>query len=91
MNGIFNDGDTESRSKLLQEELTEQTVGAAIEVHRALGPGLLESAYEGCLYHELHLRGLKFQREVPLPISYEGVNLDCRYRIVLRRLVRKVI
>jgi GxxExxY protein len=53
---------------LLQEELTNQIIGAAIEVHRALGPGLLESAYEECLCHELHLRGLSFRRQVELPM-----------------------
>ena len=76
-------GDTETRSKLLHEELTERVIGAAIEVHRALGPGLLESAYEECLCHELHLRNLTFQRQVPLPVSYKGVNLDCGYRVDL--------
>ncbi len=55
-------GDTEARSKLLYEDLTEKTIGAAIEVHRALGPGLLESAYEECLCREFNLRGLAFQR-----------------------------
>jgi GxxExxY protein len=74
---------TEARSKLLHEELTENVIGAAIEVHRALGPGLLESAYEECLCHELHLRSIAFQRQVPLPIRYKGVNLDCGYRIDL--------
>jgi GxxExxY protein len=78
---ISHHGDTETRSKLLHEELTENVIGAAIEVHRALGPGLLESAYEECLCHELHLRGLSFQRQVPLPISYKGINLDCGYRL----------
>jgi GxxExxY protein len=76
-------GDTETRSKLLHEELTERVIGAAIEVHRALGPGLLESAYEECLCHELQLRGISFQRQVPLPVSYKGVRLDCGYRIDL--------
>jgi len=66
---------------LIQEELTEQIIGAAIEVHRALGPGLLESAYEECLCHELHLRGIKFQRQVDLPVGYKGLKLDCRYRL----------
>jgi GxxExxY protein len=66
---------------LLQEELTNQIIGAAIEVHRALGPGLLESAYEECLCHELHLRGLSFRRQVELPIAYKGVRLDCGYRL----------
>ena len=62
-------------------ELTYETIGAAIEVHRALGPGLLESAYQACLCRELSLRGLNFQTELPLPIHYKGVQLDCGYRI----------
>ncbi len=62
-------------------ELTEQIIGAAIEVHRHLGPGLLESAYEECLCHELSLRKVEFERQVPLPVNYKGVNLDCGYRI----------
>ena len=74
---------TETRSKLLHEELTERVIGAAIEVHRALGPGLLESAYEECLCHELRLRGIRFQRQVPLPVNYKGVKLDCGYRVDL--------
>ena len=78
---MIHHGGTETRSKLLHEELTEKVIGAAIEVHRALGPGLLESAYEECLCHELHLRSLAFQRQVPLPVSYKGVNLDCGYRV----------
>ena len=82
MNHIHH-GDTETRSKLLHEELTERVIGAAIEVHRALGPGLLESADEECLCHELHLRGISFQRQVPLPVEYKGVNLDCGYRLDL--------
>jgi GxxExxY protein len=76
-------GDTETRSKLLHEELTERVIGSAIEVHRALGPGLLESAYEECLCHELHLRGIGFERQVPLPVEYKGVKLDCGYRLDL--------
>jgi GxxExxY protein len=76
-------GDTEARSKLLHEELTERVIGAAIEVHRALGPGLLESAYEECLSHEFHLRGIPFARQVPLPVEYKGVRLDCEYRLDL--------
>jgi GxxExxY protein len=78
---IHHHGDTETRSKLIHEALTEQVIGAAIEVHRALGPGLLESAYEECLCHELHLRGIAFRRQVPLPIQYKGVSLDCGYRL----------
>jgi len=80
---MIHHGDTEARSKLLYEKLTEQVIGAAIEVHRELGPGLMESAYEECLCHELHLRGLKFERQVPLPVRYKGVGLDCGYRIDL--------
>ncbi|SRR5579872_1404134 len=76
-------GVTETRSKLLHEELTEGVIGAAIEVHRGLGPGLLESAYEECLCHELHLRGIRFERQVPLPVEYKGVKLDCGYRLDL--------
>ena len=80
---MIHHGDTEARSKLLHEELTERVIGAAIEVHRSLGPGLLESAYEECLCHELHLRGISFERQVPLPVQYKGVNLDCGYRLDL--------
>lgn len=61
--------------------LTERIIGACIEVHRHLGPGLLESAYEECLCHELSLAGLKFQRQVALPVVYKGLKLDCGYRI----------
>ncbi|NNJ11943.1 GxxExxY protein [Chloroflexales bacterium ZM16-3] len=64
-----------------QSQLSHNIIGAAIEVHRALGPGLLESAYEVCLCHELGLRGLSFQRQVALPLTYKGVQLDCGYRI----------
>ena len=78
---MIHHGDTEAPRRLLHEELTEKIVGAAIEVHRSLGPGLLESAYEECLCHELHLRGIAFERQLPLPVAYKGVNLDCGYRI----------
>lgn len=83
MNGIIHHGCTETQSTLLHEALTERIIGAAIEVHRSLGPGLLESAYQECLCHELHLRGLHFERQVPLPISYKGISLECGYRIDL--------
>ncbi|HZL36563.1 MAG TPA: GxxExxY protein [Tepidisphaeraceae bacterium] len=62
-------------------ELTEQIIGAAIEVHRMLGPGLLEAPYEQCLCHELTLRGRKFERQRPLPLRYKGMLLDCGYKI----------
>ena len=64
-------------------ELTETVIGAAIEVHRHLGPGLLESAYEQCLCRELNLRGVPFVYQHPLPVQYKGVLLDCGYRIDL--------
>jgi GxxExxY protein len=66
---------------LLSEQLTGEIISAATEVHKALGPGLLESAYCECLCHELSLRRLSFRREVELPISYKGVRLDCGYRL----------
>jgi len=62
---------------------TNPIIGAAIEVHRHLGPGLLESAYEECLCHELHLREIEFRRQVELPVSYKGLKLDCGYKIDL--------
>ena len=64
-------------------EVTEHVIGAAIEVHRHLGPGLLESAYEECLCHEMSLRGIPFERQRPLPVEYKGVKLDCGYRLDL--------
>ena len=60
---------------------TAPIIGAAIEVHRHLGPGLLESAYEECLCHELCLRGLRFKRQVDLPVCYKGILLDCGYKM----------
>jgi len=64
-------------------ELSTQVIGAAIEVHRHLGAGLLESAYEGCLCRELSLRGIPFQAQAPLPIEYKGHLVDCAYRLDL--------
>ena len=63
--------------------LTEAIIGAAIDVHRGIGPGLLESAYEECMAVELRLRGLAFQRQHPLPVIYKGTRLDCAYRVDL--------
>jgi GxxExxY protein len=71
----------ESEAQVLKDPRTEPIIGAAIEVHRVLGPGLLESAYEECLCHELHLRGLMFERQVDLPVSYKGLQLDCGYKM----------
>lgn len=62
-------------------DLTEQVIGSAIEVHRAIGPGLLESAYEECLCHELSIRQVPFVRQHPLPLEYKGIRLDCGYRV----------
>jgi GxxExxY protein len=66
-----------------ENDITEHVIGAAIEVHRTLGPGLLESAYEECLCHELHLRRIAFERQCRLPLKYKGTLLDCGYRIDL--------
>src|SRR5712692_5179082 len=65
------------------DPLTEKVIGFAIEVHRQLGPGLLESAYEECLCFELKQDGVAFRRQVPLPIVYKAVRLDCGYRLDL--------
>ena len=64
-------------------EITDHVIGAAIEVHRALGPGLLESAYEVCLVAELAQRGLSVEQQKPLPVVYRDVRLDCGYRLDL--------
>ena len=62
-------------------KLSSKIIGAAIEVHKTLGPGLLESAYEQCLCHELNLLGLSFESQKPLPVEYKGKRLDCGYRL----------
>lgn len=64
-------------------DVTERIIGAAIEVHKALGPGLLESAYEECLCHELSLQGVDFVRQLKLPVKYKGIELDIGYRLDL--------
>ncbi len=61
--------------------LTEKVIGLCMAVHKTLGPGLLESAYAFCLAHEMALAGIMFQREVPLPVHYKDVHLDCGYRL----------
>jgi GxxExxY protein len=78
---IAHHGGTETRRKLVLEDLTEQIIGAAIEVHRHLGPGLLESAYEECLCYELSNKGISFTRQVATPVEYKAVKLDCGYRV----------
>lgn len=72
-------------------QITEPIIGAAIEVHRALGPGLLESAYEGCLCRELTLRRIPFERQCPLPVEYKGLRLDCGVRLDLLIADRVVV
>ncbi|CAA7618310.1 GxxExxY protein [Magnetospirillum sp. UT-4] len=64
-----------------RDPLTEKVIGIAIGVHRALGPGLLESAYEECFCYDLHEAEIAFKRQVPLPVAYKAVKLDCAYRI----------
>jgi GxxExxY protein len=75
------------------DELSGRVIGYAIEVHRSLGPGLLESAYDACLCHELTQGRVDYQRQVPLPVLYKGIELDCAYRldsIVERRLIIEI-
>ena len=67
----------------LHSAITGNILSAAIEVHRELRPGLLESAYQACLCHEFSCRGLRFRTEVPLPVRYKDVRLECGYRIDL--------
>ena len=68
---------------LWEKELTDQIIGAAVEVHKVLGPGLLESAYQVCIERESILRGIRFERLVDLPLSYKGIDLDAGYVIDL--------
>jgi GxxExxY protein len=77
------DGGSGTKSKLIYQELTEQIIGAAIEVHKAIGPGLLESVYQECMCRELSLRKLRFQREFRVPVIYKGTALACGYRLDL--------
>jgi len=64
-----------------EDALSKEIIGAAIEVHRHLGPGLLESAYEQCLAHELASRGIPFELQKPVPVVYKGIRLDCGFRL----------
>jgi GxxExxY protein len=73
-------GDAETRSF---DELTDRVLGACIEIHRQLGPGLLESAYEECLCYELSQADIRFERQRPLAVAYKNVKLDCGYRLDL--------
>ena len=78
--------DSESKGEYAdtpENALTDRIIGAAIEVHRHLGPGLLETAYQECLCYELSQQGLRFEQEVALPVRYKGIKLDCGYRMDL--------
>ncbi len=68
---------------LLEKDLTDKIIGAAIEVHKVLGPGLLESAYQACIEHESMLRNIPFERLVDLPLNFQGIKLDAGYVIDL--------
>lgn len=83
MRGLTTESQSHRESEEQRDPRTGAIIGAAVEVHRLLGPGLLESAYEECLCYELHLLGLTFERQVELPVSYKGLKLDCGYRIDL--------
>ena len=72
--------DTE-KEMYYDEPLTKRIIASAIEVHRHLGPGLLESSYEECLCYELSLKEIPFERQKPLPLEYKGIHLDCGYRM----------
>jgi len=76
----MNHRDTEAQRKVLND-LTRRVIGLCMEVHRTLGPGLLESAHEAALAHELSLNGIPFRKQVELPLDYKGVKLDCGYRL----------
>ena len=73
-----------------KDPLTQSIIGCAIEVHRNLGPGLLESTYEMCLAHELAMEKISFQKQLPMPVKYKGIRLDCGYRLDLL-IANKVI
>jgi GxxExxY protein len=77
----MNESEFGAKSKLRYEEFTEQIIGAAIEVHKAIGPGLFEAIYEECLCRELALRGLNFERQLLVPVVYKGVRLESKYRL----------
>jgi GxxExxY protein len=69
------------QNHLVHSELTGEIIASAVEVHRHLGPGLLESAYQACLCHELAIRHIEFRTEVALPVDYKSIHLDCGYRM----------
>ncbi|MBU1298205.1 MAG: GxxExxY protein [Bacteroidetes bacterium] len=66
---------------MTENEISKKVIGSAIEVHKALGPGLLESAYEECVAAEFRAQGIEFERQKPIPLVYRDVKLDCGYRL----------
>ena len=72
---------TTENTERKEENITYYVIGAAIEVHRCLGPGLMESTYEKCLARELKLQNIGFKVQVPMPVEYKGIELDCGYRV----------
>jgi len=74
---------TRYRTELQIDEITGKIIGAAMEVHKGLGPGLLESTYEECLTYEISKLNLKYQRQIDLPVLYKDMKLDCGYRLDL--------
>jgi len=77
-------------TKMKFDGLSNRVIGCAIQVHRDLGPGLLESAYEQCPAHELRLSGIAFRLQWPLPVQYRGVQIDCGYRVISANLMTEV-
>jgi GxxExxY protein len=75
--------DPQRKKKIVFDELSNRAIGCALEVHRALGPGLLESTYESCFAYELGLANIAFKRQWPVPVAYKDVHLDCGYRVDL--------
>ena len=80
---MIDERQTKSAIRIVEEDVTGEIIGAAMSVHRELGPGLLESAYQPSMCHELTLRGIPFRSQVEPPVAYKGVRLDCGYRIDL--------
>jgi GxxExxY protein len=81
---ILTTENTENPQSVEDNEVTDKIIGCAIKVHTNLDPGLLESAYQACLYYELVKSSLSVEKEKPLPLVYEEVTLDCGYRILLK-------
>lgn len=83
MNSNFTVLQNKHAQPLLEKDLTDKIIGAAIEVHKILGPGLLESSYQVCIEHESELRKISFEHQVELPLNYKGIDLDAGYKIDL--------